>query len=135
MAGGSAGEGWRASRRTGRHNHGREGRDWKRAVHKMNALLLAFALVQAAPDCGKSLAAGLQEYQRKDLNKALIAFRTAAQCDPKLVQAYLAIANIYFERGNEGEALTALLQALQIEPKNLLALRAASNLYLRNDQH
>ena len=101
----------------------------------MNALLLAFALVQAAPDCGKSLAAGLQEYQRKDLSKALIAFRTAVQCDPKLVQAYLAIADIYAERGNEGEALAALLQALEIEPKNVLALRAASHLYLRNDQH
>jgi superkiller protein 3 len=101
----------------------------------MNALLLAFALVQTAPDCGKSFATGLQEYQRKDLNKALIAFRTAVQCDPKLAQAYLAIADIYAERGNEGEALAALLQALQIEPKNALALRAASNLYLRNDEH
>ena len=101
----------------------------------MNALLLAFALVQTAPDCGKSFAAGLQEYQRKDLNKALIAFRTAVQCDPKLAQAYLAIADIYAELGNEGEALAALLQALQIEPKNALALRAASNLYLRNDEH
>src|SRR5262245_10968044 len=135
MAGGSVGESWRACCRTGRHNHRREGRDWKHAIHKMNALLLAFALVQAAPDCGKSFAAGLQEYQRKDLSKALIAFRTAVQCDPKLVQAYLAIADIYAERGNESEALGALLQALEIDPKNVLALRAASHLYLRNDQH
>ncbi|HEY9431419.1 MAG TPA: tetratricopeptide repeat protein [Blastocatellia bacterium] len=101
----------------------------------MNALILAFALIQAAPDCGKSFELGLQEYQRKDLNKALIAFRAAAQCDPKMAQAYLAIADIYAERGNAGEALTALLQALQIEPKNALALRAASDLYLLNDQH
>jgi superkiller protein 3 len=101
----------------------------------MNALLLAFALIQTAPDCGKHFAAGLQEYQRKDLNKALIAFRTAAQCDPKMTQAYLAIADIYAERGNDGEAIAALLQALEIEPKNVLALRAAANLYLRNDQH
>jgi tetratricopeptide (TPR) repeat protein len=101
----------------------------------MSALLLAFALIQAAPDCGKYFSAGLQEYQRKDLSKALIAFRAAVQCDPKLVQAYLAIADIYAERGNDGEALAALLQALQIEPKNVLALRAASNLYLQNDLH
>jgi len=101
----------------------------------MNALLLAFALVQSAPDCGKYFSAGLQEYQRKDLSQALISFRTAVRCDPKLVQAYLAIADIYAERGNENEALAALLQALQIEPKNVLALRAASDLYLRNDQH
>jgi superkiller protein 3 len=101
----------------------------------MNALLLAFALVQTAPDCGKHFAAGLQEYQRKDLNKALISFRAAAQCDPKMARAYLAIADIYAERGNDGEALAALLQALEIEPKNVLALRAAANLHLRNDQH
>lgn len=101
----------------------------------MNAWLLAFALVQTAPDCGKHFAAGLQEYQRKDLNKALISFRTAAQCDPKMAQAYLAIADIYAERGNDGEALAAVLQALEIEPKNVLALRTAANLYLRNDEH
>ena len=51
------------------------------------------------------------------------------------MQAHLAIANIYAERGNDGEALAALLQALQIEPKNVLALRAASNLYLQNGLH
>lgn len=101
----------------------------------MIALLLPFALAQAAPDCGKLFATGLQEYQRKDLNQALIAFRAAAQCDPKLVQAHLAIANIYAERGNWNEALTALLQALQIEPKNVLALRAASDIYLQNGLH
>jgi superkiller protein 3 len=101
----------------------------------MIALLLAFALAQAAPDCGKHFANGLEEYHRKDLSQALIAFRAAVQCDPKLVQAHLAIANIYAERGNNGEALAALLQALQIEPKNELALRAASNLYLLNGLH
>jgi tetratricopeptide (TPR) repeat protein len=101
----------------------------------MITLLLAFALTQAAQDCGKSFAAGFEEYKRKDLSKALIAFRAAVQCDPKMAPAYLAIADIYAERGNESEALGALLQALQIEPKNELALRAASNLYLKKDLH
>lgn len=101
----------------------------------MIALALTFVLAQAAPDCGKLFNAGLQEYQRKDLNQALITFRAAAQCDPKLVQAHLAIANIYAERGNANEALAALLQALQIDPKNELALRAASNIYLQNGVH
>ncbi len=101
----------------------------------MSTLLLALALAQAAPDCHKSFAEGFQEYQRKDLSQALIAFRAAVQCDPKMVQAHLAIADIYAERGNESEALAALLQALRIEPKNELALRAASNLYLKNALH
>ena len=105
----------------------------------MNGLFLVLMLAQAptrtSSECGELFSGGLEEYQRKDLNKALIAFRAAVQCDPKLVQAQLAIADIYSERGNEGEALAALLQALQIEPKNVLALRAASNLYLKNALH
>lgn len=101
----------------------------------MSALVLVLALAQAAPDCGKPFATGLQEYQRKDFSRALIAFREATQCDPKMVQAHLAIADIYAERGNQGESLAALLQVLQIEPKNVLALRAASNLYLTNGLH
>ena len=101
----------------------------------MSVLLLALAFAQAAPDCRESFTAGLQEYQRKDFNQALIAFRAAVQCNPKYVQAYLAMADIYAERGNEGEALAALLEALKIEPKNILALRAASNLYLKNALH
>jgi tetratricopeptide (TPR) repeat protein len=100
----------------------------------VSALLLALAL-QAAPDCGKPFAAGVQSYQRKDSSQALVSFRAAVQCDPKLVQAHLWMADIYAERGNEGEALAALLQALQIEPRNVLALRAASNLYLKNGLH
>ncbi len=101
----------------------------------MIALLLMSALAQAPSDCSKSFAAGLREYERKNLEQALIAFRGAVQCDPKLVQAHLAIADIYAERGNEGEVLAALLQALKIEPNNVLALRAASTLYLKNGLH
>ncbi len=99
----------------------------------MNLLLLALAL--AAPDCGKSFAAGMDEYQRKDLAQALISLRASVQCDPKMVQAHLVIANIYAERGNGGEALAALLEVLRIEPNNVLALRAGSNLYLQNGLH
>lgn len=88
-----------------------------------------------APDCGQFLVAGLDAYHRKDLTQALIAFRTATECDPKSVQAQLALANAYAERGNEGEALAALLRAVEIEPANTLALRTASNLYLKNGLH
>lgn len=100
----------------------------------MTSLVLAFALAQA-PDCGRFITQGLEEYSRKEMNKALIAFRAAVQCDPKLVNAHLAIANVYAERGNQGEALAALLQVLQIEARNKLALRAASTLYLNNGLH
>jgi tetratricopeptide (TPR) repeat protein len=101
----------------------------------MITLFLALAMSPAPPDCGKMFADGLQEYHRKELGQALIAFRAAAQCNPKLIQAHLAIADVYAERGNEGEALAALLQALEIDPQNVLALGAASNLYLKNGLH
>lgn len=103
--------------------------------HSLVLGALAVELAQAAPDCARSFAAGVEEYNRKGLGRALIAFRAAVQCDPKLVQAHLWMADIYAERGNENEALAALLQALQFEPKNMLALRAASTLYLKNDLH
>ncbi len=99
----------------------------------MNLLLLAIAL--AAPDCGKHFAAGMDAYQRKNPAEALISLRAAIQCDPKMVQAHLVIANLHAERGNGAEALGALLEVLRIEPNNVLALRASSNLYLRNGLH
>ena len=101
----------------------------------MTTLLLALAMMQSAPDCAKYFSTGFEDYQRKDLAKALIAFKAAVQCDPKMTPAHLAIADIYAERGNEGEALAALLLALQIEPKNGMALGAAANLYLKNGLH
>ena len=101
----------------------------------MNTLILVLAFAQVAPGCVRTLNAGLRAYERKDLAQALISFRAAVQCDPNFVQGYLAMADIYAERGNEGEALAALLQALQMEPRNVLALRAASNLYLKIDLH
>jgi protein O-GlcNAc transferase len=101
----------------------------------MSPLLVIFVLAQVTKDCRKPFDAGFEQYRRKELAQALIGFRAAVQCDPKLVPAHLAIANIYAERGNEGEALAALLQALEIEPRNVMALRAASNLYLKNGLH
>ncbi len=98
-------------------------------------ILLFLALALAAPDCGQSFSAGMDEYQRKDLAQALISLRAAVQCDPKMVRAHLVIANIHAERGNGGEALAALLELLKVEPNNVLALRAGSNLYLQNGLH
>lgn len=96
---------------------------------------LFFALLQAPPDCAKAFQSGLHAYAKKDLTQALIEFRSAVACNPKLVPAHLAIADLYAERGNEAEALAALLRALEIEPKNRLALGAAATLYLKNGLH
>ena len=99
----------------------------------------AIKLFEAAnrrhPDCANALYIGLARHRLKQTSEALISFRSAVQCDPKLVAAHLAIGDAYDTRGNDGEALTAYSQVLGLEPKNAPALRAASNLYLKNGLH
>ena len=99
------------------------------------AVRLFEAANQRLPDCANLLYIGLARYRLRQTNEALISFRAAAQCDPKLVAAHLALAEAYSSTRNDREALAAYLQVLALEPHHLAALRAASNLYLKNDLH
>lgn len=99
------------------------------------AIRLFEAANQKKPECTNSLYIGLARYRLKQVNEALIAFRTAVQCDPKLAAGYLALGDAYAARGNDGEALTAYLQVLQLQPKEGAALRAAATLYLKAGLH
>ena len=99
------------------------------------AIRLFEAAQQRKPECANSLYIGLARYRLKQTNEALIAFRAALECDPKLVAAHLALGDAYDARHNESEALAAYLQALTIEPRNAIALRAAANLYLQSGLH
>lgn len=85
------------------------------------------------PDCNNLFYAGLARYRLKQSNEALIAFRAAVECNPSLVEAHLALGDVYVQRGSDADALTAYLQALNLAPQNTAALRAAAALYLRND--
>lgn len=99
------------------------------------AVRLFEAAHQRQPDCANLLYMGLARYRLRQTNEALISFRAATQCDPKLVAAHLALAEAYSSTRNDNEALAAYLQVLALEPHNLAALRAASNFYLKNDLH
>src|SRR5262245_54947710 len=45
---------------------------------------------QASPSCDVLFYIGLAHYRLKQIDQALIGFRSAVQCDPKLIPAHLA---------------------------------------------
>src|SRR5262249_1677401 len=87
---------------------------------------------QASPNCEILFFLGLARYRLKQPDLALIAFRSAVECDPKLLPAHLALAEAYSERHNDSEALAAYDRVLRLEPKNTAALSGAANIYLKN---
>jgi tetratricopeptide (TPR) repeat protein len=86
---------------------------------------------QATPSCETLFFLGLARYRLKQPDAALIAFRSAVECDPKLLPAHLALAEAYTERHNDTEALSAYNRVLGLDPKNANALSGAANIYLK----
>jgi len=89
----------------------------------------------ASPACDIRFFLGLTRYRLKEVDQALIAFRSAVECDPKLLPARLALAEAYAERHNDQEALAAFEGALQLAPRNPDALSGAANIYLKNKEN
>src|SRR6266849_2725159 len=52
---------------------------------------------QESPNCEVLFFLGLTRYRLKQPDAALIAFRSAVECDPKLLPAHLALAEAYAE--------------------------------------
>jgi len=90
---------------------------------------------QRDPACNLSFYLGLARYRLHQVDAALIAFQEAANCDPKLTLAYIALGEAYAERGNEAEAMAAYDRALRLEPENTAALRGAAAVYARAKQN
>ena len=86
---------------------------------------------KASPNCEILFFIGLARYRLKQSEPALIAFRSATECDPKLIPAHLALAEAYGERHNDSEALAAYDRVLSLDPKNAAALSRAANTYLK----
>jgi len=86
---------------------------------------------KTSPNCEILFFIGLARYRLKQSEPALIAFRSATECDPKLIPAHLALAEAYTERHNDTEALAAYDRVLSIEPRNAAALSGAANIYLK----
>lgn len=92
---------------------------------------------QASPSCQILFFLGLARYRLKQPDPALIAFRFAVECDPKLLPAHLALGEAYAERHNDSEALAALgggatqftvISAMTLtNTRKLLILRSGAN--------
>ena len=87
---------------------------------------------EQSPRCEILFYLGLARYRLRQADAALIAFRSAVECDPKLLPAHLAMAEAYSERHNDSEALEAYERVLGLDPRNAEALSGAGNLYLKN---
>src|SRR5262249_51517224 len=88
---------------------------------------------QETPRCEILFYLGMACYRLRKLDAAIIAFRRAADCDPTLIPAHLALGEAYVEKSNDGEALAAYARALAAEPNNVAALRGSASLYLRRE--
>ncbi len=78
---------------------------------------------------------GAEAYNSGDVSTAISKFQQAADLDPSLVQARLALAKIFFAEGNLSEALARAEEVLVLEPDNADALRIAYDSALRlNDR-
>ena len=84
------------------------------------------------PRCEILLYIGLARYRLRQVDPALISFRRAAECDPKLTSANVALGEAYLEKGNEAEALSAFTRALGVDGRDGAALRGAAHIYLLN---
>ncbi len=87
---------------------------------------------QASPNCENLFFLGLARYRLKQPDEALIAFRSAVECNPKLLSAQLALAEAHAERHNDSEALAAYERVLRLDPRNTIALSGAANIYLKS---
>ncbi|MCI0417815.1 MAG: tetratricopeptide repeat protein, partial [Acidobacteria bacterium] len=78
---------------------------------------------------------GLAQHRLKQLDEAIISFRRATACDPKSLDAQVALGDAYAQRGDDNRALSAYESALKIQPNHLLALQSAARLYLKHELH
>src|SRR3954451_11244589 len=77
-----------------------------------------------SPSCNLSFYIGLTQYRLNQTSEALIAFQSAVDCDPKLIDAHLAMAAAYSERRNDTEALRAYQRVLALDGGNTRRSRA-----------
>lgn len=78
---------------------------------------------------------GLTRYRLAEPGAAIVAFQSATQCDPALVQAHLALAEAYLERRNDAGALAAFTRLLEVAPRHPQALHGAASIHLRSQRN
>jgi len=74
---------------------------------------------------------GVEAYNSGDVSTAISKFQQAADLDPNLVQARLALAKIFFAEGSLSEALARAEEVLELQPDHADALRITYDSALR----
>jgi tetratricopeptide (TPR) repeat protein len=72
---------------------------------------------------GRIFNEGVDAFQAGDLAGAASQFRQAVELDPEMVQAYVALAQIYLTQGSPAEAGAMADSVLEREPDNVNALK------------
>lgn len=83
-------------------------------------------------DCRVLLFLGMARYRLQETEAAIVNFRGAAECDPRAVEARVALAEAYASKGFDNRALTEYEAALSLDAGHVVALAGAGRLYLRN---
>ena len=98
----------------------------------------AIALVQKFVDNNPNHALGHGmlghlQFQAKNNAAARAEFERAIQLDPKQVQAYLGLAQIYQAENQMDTAIAQYQKALELQPKSAMLITMIGNLYLDRD--
>jgi tetratricopeptide (TPR) repeat protein len=117
------------------------------ASYRANKVLGHEAEAAAAAEAMKSTGAnvdaasqifndGVAFYRKRKIDQAVSLFEQAAELDPTLTNAHVALAGLYLGRGDFDEALAASDRALALEPgeKSALKYRLEACLRSGNDQ-
>jgi tetratricopeptide (TPR) repeat protein len=105
------------------------------AGHYTTAAQFFEAAAKEPHQCEALFYLGAARYRLKQLDPALIAFQAAVECNPKLVNARVALAEAYGQKRNFDEALKAYKAALEIDPASAPALRGAAAIYMAREQN
>jgi tetratricopeptide (TPR) repeat protein len=89
----------------------------------------------ASGNCEVYFYLGLARYRLKQLDQAIIDFKSAGQCAPANADLLLALAAAYADKGDDDHAVEALDSAIQLQPNNVEAIRAAAMLDLRHERN
>lgn len=104
-----------------------------RAGQYQNALQFLKLAQKTSSDCEIPYDMGLTYYHLQQLDDAIVAFGSAAACDPSRIDAEKALGDLEAEKGNDNQALTAYLRVLKRQPDDVDTLRAAYQIFLRHE--
>jgi len=87
------------------------------------------AAARGLTEAQKTFNEGVLASQEGDAETALAKFQEAAELDPELMQAHLALAGLHLSQGRNAQAAAAAERALEIDPAEIRAKEIAYDAY------